>query len=483
MTTDPRAPVSAGFAPPHDIDLEVFLLGAILRLSGAGQGAKALESVCGLSREDFYRDQHRVIFGAMGDMLVAGVPVDLATLKDALSQAETLEKAGGAEYLTKILEGVPVPGNIEHYARAVRRLSVEREVRRLGIGIAGGDVLDGQADRLLELRAELAQIETGVAADPNMEIIWGPALENVPQPEWIVPGLLRKTVVSLLAGPPRQGKSLAAEALAVHIAAGREFGLFDIDRPRKVLYFSAEDGPELTGPRIMQLSTGLGLKNIPPPCAFCFRAFKIDDPSGNDAIRKRIRRSGAEAVIFDVLLNFHSADENDNGGMATVMQHFIQLARDLNVAILLLHHHRKGTTAGDEGDAIDKSRGASSISGSCPIIISGRRSCYHVHSKYGTVDDFALTLSEGMQEGQEYMILRAHAPADSQEAREHVNAVVIAVGELSQGGALAVSIEDVVARMGMSPRSVRPWVHSAIQCGRLVAERGAAGRKLYRVKT
>jgi hypothetical protein len=289
-------------------------------------------------------------------------------------------------------------------------------------------------------------------------------------------------VLTLLSGPPRQGKSLTAEAISLHLAVGHNMGIFDIDRPRRVLYFSAEDGPELTGPRMVYLSRGIGLAHIPEECGFCFKSFRIDDPKGEKSIRKRLVLSQAEVAVFDVLLHFHGQDENDNAAMSIVMQKFIQLARDLDIAIMLLHHHRKSTSAGDEGDAIDKSRGASSISGSCPIIVSGRRSCYKVHSKYGGVDDFALTLDEGVVEGHEYMRLVSTAASDSAEAREHQNRVITAISELSVGGSMQVSADDIITKIGQASRTVRPWINAAVQSGRLEVNRGIAGRKFYNVK-
>jgi hypothetical protein len=469
-------------APPHDFEAEASLLGSLIALSLTGQGAKALESIHGLSPEDFYRDGHRILFVAIGEMMVAGMPVDLTTLRAELERRSQLDKAGGEDYITNLALEVPVAGNVGHYARIVRRLSLERDVRRLGRELADGECDIAQADKLLALTTELEMLEAGGPIDPTLGMLRGAQLEAVKQPEWIVHDLLRKTVLTLLAGPPRQGKSLTAEALSIHLATGKDFGLFKIDKPRRVAYFSAEDGPELTGPRLMALSRGLGFAHIPEECAYFFKAFKIDEPSGNKAIRKRVKFAQAEVVVFDVLLNFHSADENDNGAMATVMQHFIALARELEIAVMLLHHHRKSSGQGDEGDAIDKSRGASAISGSCPIIISGRRSCYHVHSKYGTVDDFALKLDEGTAEGQEYMILKAHAPADSDEAREHQMSAITAIIELSAGGSTPVSIEQVVEKLHSSRRSVDNWVRSAVQSGRIIAEKGPYGRNLYKPK-
>ena len=71
-----------------------------------------------------------------------------------------------------------------------------------------------------------------------------------------------------------------------------------------------------------------------------------------------LRRKGAVLLIVDPLVLAHGAKENDNDEMAVVLQIFSQIAEDADVAVLLIHHARKG--GGSDGDA---SRGASSNHG------------------------------------------------------------------------------------------------------------------------
>ena len=99
---------------PHDIDAEINVLGSILRDN------RLIPAVVQKVRvEDFYRDAHRVIYEAILKLDIEGKPVDFSLLENKLKEAGTLEKAGGREYLLKVLESVPVPVNATHYAQIV----------------------------------------------------------------------------------------------------------------------------------------------------------------------------------------------------------------------------------------------------------------------------------------------------------------------------------------------------------------------------
>ena len=61
-------------------------------------------------------------------------------------------------------------------------------------------------------------------------------------------------------------------------------------------------------------------------------------------------------IVFDSLIRFHTANENDNSEMAQVMGRFIELAR-AGATVLLLHHTAK--------DSHIKLRGAQEILAAC----------------------------------------------------------------------------------------------------------------------
>ena len=90
----PQLKVAQALAPPHNIDAEESVLGAIL-LSERTMYSLVIEE--GLRAEDFYRERHRAIFAAMLGLYERSEPIDTVTVTDALRAAGTLEQAGGPE--------------------------------------------------------------------------------------------------------------------------------------------------------------------------------------------------------------------------------------------------------------------------------------------------------------------------------------------------------------------------------------------------
>src|ERR1044072_1898115 len=88
-----------------------------------------------------------------------------------------------------------------------------------------------------------------------------------------------------------------------------------------------------------------------------------------DAIADKARELGTGLIIFDSFTRFSSGDENASGDMSVLMDYYRQLA-EAGVAVLILHHNRKGGT-GQSNPAMDM-RGSSDILASvdCHIAVS-----------------------------------------------------------------------------------------------------------------
>src|ERR1700730_11230763 len=79
-------------APPHNLDAEQSVLGAIL-LSDRSLYALVIEE--GLRSDDFYRDRHGRICEAMLSLYNESEPVDVLTVIDRLRATGKLEDVGG----------------------------------------------------------------------------------------------------------------------------------------------------------------------------------------------------------------------------------------------------------------------------------------------------------------------------------------------------------------------------------------------------
>src|SRR5258707_15012005 len=91
-------------APPHNLDTEQSVLGAIL-LSDRSLYALVIEE--GLRADDFYRERHGTIYEAMLALYNESEPVDTLTVTDRLRQLGKLEQIGGAATVDELTGAVP----------------------------------------------------------------------------------------------------------------------------------------------------------------------------------------------------------------------------------------------------------------------------------------------------------------------------------------------------------------------------------------
>jgi len=101
--------------PPHDIEAEKSVLGAILIDSAAINSVVEF-----LKPEHFYLSEHKLIFDTMIQLFEKQKPIDLVTIQDELKKQGDLKKIGGKSYLSDLINTVPTSAYIEHYGRIVK---------------------------------------------------------------------------------------------------------------------------------------------------------------------------------------------------------------------------------------------------------------------------------------------------------------------------------------------------------------------------
>jgi replicative DNA helicase len=114
-----------GAAPPHSIEAEQSVLGAVLLWDGALYGLVIEE---GLRPEDFYRDRHRLIYESMLALYQESQPVDPLTVTEHLRSRGELENAGGQGEVDALTGAVPAVGNALRYGRIVREHALLRRL-------------------------------------------------------------------------------------------------------------------------------------------------------------------------------------------------------------------------------------------------------------------------------------------------------------------------------------------------------------------
>jgi replicative DNA helicase len=111
---DPQPAGRPDKVPPHSIDAEMAVIGAVLIDNTALSVITEF-----LAEEAFYKKAHRDIFRAMLNVSEKGEAIDVITLAEELKRLDTYQSVGGPAYLTRIMDSVHTAANAEYYARAV----------------------------------------------------------------------------------------------------------------------------------------------------------------------------------------------------------------------------------------------------------------------------------------------------------------------------------------------------------------------------
>ncbi|MFT7185501.1 MAG: replicative DNA helicase [Pseudohongiellaceae bacterium] len=114
--------------PPHSIEAEQSILGGLMLDNSKWDvvGDLVLE-------EDFYRQDHRLIYRVVSRLANMGAALDVVTVAEQLEQSKELDNVGGMSYLGELVEKTPSASNVRAYASIVH----ERAVLRRLIAVSG----------------------------------------------------------------------------------------------------------------------------------------------------------------------------------------------------------------------------------------------------------------------------------------------------------------------------------------------------------
>jgi len=241
-----RRQSGAGRVPPHNLQAEESLLGAMLLSKDAI--AAAVETC---SAEDFYKPAHGHVFEAITSLYIQGEPADPVTVADELRRAGLIDAIGGTAVLISLQANTPATSNAGRYARIVeehallrRLIGVAGEIAELGYNVPD-DVADA-VDRAESMVFGVAQRRMTDTVKPIRDLLSesldrlealfdrGEAITGVPTGyidlDQQLAGLQPSNLV-IVGARPGMGKTSLALGMAAHAA---------VQGHRPVLLFSLE---------------------------------------------------------------------------------------------------------------------------------------------------------------------------------------------------------------------------------------------------
>lgn len=139
---------------PHDIDLEKMILGAMMMESLA---VEIVTKIAG-SVEIFYYEPHQIVYGAILKLHEEKFPIDIITVTDMLRKQDTLEKAGGAFFVTELTMNTASAANVEYHAMLLFQYYIRRNLIKFAMSLYG-QVTDLTSDELQTFDSAILKLD------------------------------------------------------------------------------------------------------------------------------------------------------------------------------------------------------------------------------------------------------------------------------------------------------------------------------------
>jgi len=357
--------------PPHSIEAEQSVLGAILIL----QKADCLigEIMDMLRPEMFYNISNKIIFAAMLK-IGAKNEIDLITVNELLERSGKDDQAGGIAYLGELARNTPSSKNALAYCEIIQ----ERYLKRRLIGdmsIAIDALYNGEsASEIISMvEHNISTVDLSGKYEPNHIKIkldgWLNVMQSRCNNDRSAVGLktglktlddqiggIKNNWLVILAGRPSNGKTLAAQIINSNVS-----------RTLPSLFFTMEMSSDEVTDRYMGIMAGISVKSLTSGLMSKYelsRASTVLQDLSNDhskiyydetpalslnqiryRVKSTIKKLGQIGLVTIDYLGLMQKDKADRDDLAIgiITKGLKQLAKETGTPILLLVQANRGT--------------------------------------------------------------------------------------------------------------------------------------------
>lgn len=359
------------FAPPHNIEAEQAVIGAIfLEPNSFTIAAERLTYL------DFYRANHQAIFQTMQYLYERDEPIDLVTVTTALDHTERLDLAGGVTYLTDIASSVPTAANVDFYCKIVEENALLRNLIRTATEIVTDtqsreEEVEALLDKAERNILEVSNRKNSTAFKPIKDVLINvyELIEELHNQDGEVTGLssgfrdldkmtagFQKNDLIIIAARPSVGKTAFALNIAQNVA---------INTNENVALFSLEMGAEQLVQRMLcsegnidaqRLRTGnledkdwerltLAMGSLSHAGVYIDDSATIRVSDIRSKCRRLKQENGLGMIIIDYLQLIQGSEnskENRQQEVSEISRSLKALARELEVPLIALSQLSRG---------------------------------------------------------------------------------------------------------------------------------------------
>lgn len=358
--------VLASRVPPHNIELERLVLGAlILERSAYAQVDEVLTKDC------FYDPKNAMIFEAIQQLTLDDSPVDTQTVVERLRLNGNLRAVGGMGYIATLASIVNSTADLSYHARILYDKMVQRNLISFGNRVIQNsfDEEIEVADLLQDSEQELFNIAQGINSNDMKTVkeLLPNTLEEIRNAAERKDGMSgvntgfrdldeitfgwQPTDLVILAARPAMGKTAFALSMALNMAVdyGVPIAFFSLEMGKEQLMkrlismhtsISNEDikRGSLTDEQMHRLMTGLGPMEEAPIVIDDTASISIFDLRSR--VRRLVRKYGVRVIFIDYLQLMTASGLKSNANreqeVSTISRSLKQLAKELGITVIAL---------------------------------------------------------------------------------------------------------------------------------------------------
>lgn len=450
---------------PSNTKAELAVLGAMLLKNG--EAILKVQSL--LQPEDFFLEEHRIIFKAMLDLYAKKNGIDEITLSEYLQKNDQLDKVGGPVFIMTLVETVPTAANIVYHAGIVKEKAILRNLIDAGEYIVTEayddkeelvNIMDKAEQKLFsitsrETNGEFEHIQPIVKrVFEKINYLYENngghtgITSNFKDLDDTTAGFQNSDLI-LLAARPSMGKTAFALNIASNVAMG-----YGSVKPKAVAIFSLEMSKEQLAQRLLSSRSGINAHLLKTgqlsrdmwqelnraSNEIAEAKLYIDDTAGLTVMELRARARhlksmyGLDLIIIDYLQlmqgkSSKSGEANRQQEISEISRSLKALARELNVPVIALSQlSRAVEMRADKRPQLSDLRESGSLEQDADIVMFLYREDYYKETKE----------NENVTE----LIIAKHRNGPTKVVRLQFNKQLIRFGNLIQNGSGIESIPE-----------------------------------------
>ncbi len=353
--------------PPHSIEAEQSVLGGLMLENSRWDQVADL-----LIDQDFYRQDHRLIFSCIASLSESNTPFDVITISERLESLGEIEEAGGLSYLGSLVKNTPSAANIKAYADIVRERSILRQLIRVATDIGDSafntegrsysELLDNAEKLVFEIADQGNRGGRGFVAIKDLLVKAVDRIDLLFQQDNPITGIssgfadfdemtsgLQPSDLVIVAGRPSMGKTTFAVNLAENAAIKHNIpvAIFSMEMPGEQLAMRMmsslgridqhkirsgkledDDWPRLTSAVGMLAEVPIFIDDSPSltPTELRAKARRL----------KREHNLGMIVIDYLQLMQVNGKSDNRTAEISEISRSLKGLAKELNVPVIAL---------------------------------------------------------------------------------------------------------------------------------------------------